>query len=257
MNSLLLRRFSLLLAGALLLTAAARAEVTGTFKKSYPLAADGRVTLSNINGEVSLTAWDKHEVALEAETYAPDDTNLQRIHVTVDAAPGHLTIKTEHDKVHAGFFWIGSSNARGGVRYRLMVPAGVTLEKVSTVNSDIRCTGVKGDLHLSTVNGRIDATGATGQGRFGTVNGGITISYDRLPADGRIVLDTVNGSNRLTLPKDSSFELVAESLNGGVSCDLPIRLEKSGRHHLRGRVGQGGPEIKLDSVNGGLEVIAR
>jgi DUF4097 and DUF4098 domain-containing protein YvlB len=242
------------LSTVLLLAAGLHAKVTETFRQTYPLDAHGIVSVENINGDVTVTAWDKAEVSLEAEKEAPDDENLQLIKVIIDVQPGHLTVKTEHGKLHAGFFWFGSRNARGSVRYRLMVPAGAALDKVSTVNSDIHCTGVKGETRLSTVNGGIDARGLAGEGRFSTVNGSITISYDQLPASGRVVLDTVNGSNHLSLPKDANFELVADSVNGGVSCDFPIRLEKAGRNHLRGVVGQPGAQIKLDSVNGSLHV---
>ena len=85
----------------------------------------------------------------------------------------------------------------------------------------------------------------------------VSVSYDRLPTADKIVLDTVNGSCRISVPKDSNFNLHADSVNGGISCDLPITLKKSGRNHLSGTVGAGGVTIKLDSVNGGLSVVAK
>ena len=45
---------------------------TEEFHQTYPLAAGGRVSLSNINGRVKITGWDRDEVkkALNEEQYS-------------------------------------------------------------------------------------------------------------------------------------------------------------------------------------------
>jgi DUF4097 and DUF4098 domain-containing protein YvlB len=87
------------------------------------------------------------------------------------------------------------------------------------------------------------------------VNGSIMVAYATLPAKpDEISLDTVNGSCTLKLPANAGFTLDADTVNGRVSCDFPITLQKSGKHDLRGTVGAGGPSIELDSVNGSLTV---
>jgi hypothetical protein len=240
-----------LIASLLFVAGIARATVTETFKQTYPLTADGVVQLENVNGAVEITAWDKSEVALEAEKSAPDDEYLKRIHIVIEAASDRLSIKTQYEKK-----WSFSGNDRGEVHYKLKVPAGVSLKKIAVVNSDITVRGVTGAVELETVNGGISAAGLAGAGHFNTVNGSIAVEYTKLAASGKIVLDTVNGSCRISVPKTAAFEFVADSVNGGISCDLPITLEKSGRHHLRGTVGGGGPQISMDSVNGSLTVKA-
>lgn len=230
----------------------ASASVTETFKQTYPLAADGTVSLDSVNGTVDIVAWDRNEVSLEAEKRSPDEDNLKRIHIDVDTTPGRIAIKTRYEKKH-GFLWFGG-NVRGEVRYKLMVPAGISLDKIDVVNADITVEGVKGPVHLEAVNGSITARGLASAGRFDTVNGSIKADYDSFKFAGKVVLDTVNGSCHILVPKDAGFELSAESVNGRIHCDLPITLERSGNHHLRGTVGKGGPQLKLDSVNGSLTV---
>ncbi|MBI2515294.1 MAG: DUF4097 family beta strand repeat protein [Opitutae bacterium] len=230
----------------------ASATVTEKFSQTYPLAADGTIHLDGVNGSVEITAWDRNEVSLEAEKRAPDEDNLRRIRIEVDATSGRLAIKTRYEKKH-GFLWF-AGNTRGEVRYKLMVPAGARLDKIDVVNADITVQGVKGYVNLDTVNGAIEARGLGNAGRFDTVNGSIKVDYDSFKFAGKVVLDTVNGSCRITVPKDAGFELNADSVNGRIHCDLPITLERSGSRHLRGTVGGGGVQLKLDSVNGSLTV---
>jgi DUF4097 and DUF4098 domain-containing protein YvlB len=235
---------------ASLLTVAASAKVTEKFSQTYPLAADGSIHVGNVNGSVEIIAWDKAEVALEAEKSANNDEALARLHLKIDASPTRLKIKTEQDK--SWKFW-DSANAQ--VHYKLMVPAGVSLDKIDVVNSNIHVTGVKGSVNLDSVNGSIDAKDLAGPGKFDTVNGSIVVAYAALPAHAdEISLDTVNGSCTLKLPAGAGFKLDADTVNGHVSCAFPITLEKSGKHDLRGTVASGGPTVKLDSVNGSLSV---
>nr|MBA3804147.1 hypothetical protein [Acidobacteriota bacterium] len=35
------------------------------FHQTYPLAADGRVSLENINGSVTISTWDRNEVKVD------------------------------------------------------------------------------------------------------------------------------------------------------------------------------------------------
>jgi DUF4097 and DUF4098 domain-containing protein YvlB len=223
------------------------ANVTETVRETYPLAANGSVRVENVNGRVVIEAWDRNEVSLVAEKSAPDADDLQRMHVVVDAKPDVFAVKTEYDKQH-----LFSNNNRGEVSYHLKVPAGATLTNVSVVNSDIEVRGITTRVDLYTVNGKIEATGLAAGGRFDTVNGSITVSFDHLAAD--VSLNTVNGSCRLRVPKDAGFDLRASSLNGSTSCELPVTLERSGHHQLRGVVGGGGPEVTMRSVNGSLAV---
>lgn len=239
----------LLLASLALGLAAARADVTETINKTYAFASDGVITLANVNGDIEITAWDKPEVAIEAVKRARDDEAMAALIVHLDEQDGRrLDIRTEYVKRR---FWKGDNRS---VRYKLMVPAGVTLKKVDSVNSDITVDGVRGPVDLDTVNGGIKATGLAADGRFDTVNGSITAHFVAASGLKRIVLDTVNGSCTLTLPADIGGRLKASSVNGAITCDIPVTIEKSGRRTLRGTIGDGTAEISLESVNGSLRI---
>ena len=244
-----LRAPSLALAAALALAGAARADVTETIVKTFPLAADGTVSLDNVNGDIEIVAWDKAEVAIEAVKKARDAEAMDALRVHFDSEPGRLAIRTEY--VKRSFRFKGDNRS---VRYTLKVPADATLRKIDSVNSNITVEDVRGPVHLETVNGRIRASGLAADGDFDTVNGSITASFHSAAAARKIVLDTVNGSCTLMLPADAGGRVKASSVNGSITCDIPVTLEKSGRRSLRGTIGRGDTEIVLDSVNGSLRI---
>jgi len=72
-------------------------ELTEEFHQTYPLAPGGRVSLSNINGKVSVAAWDRNEVKVDAVKRAFKPERLREAEIKVDAAGGHLHIETEYE----------------------------------------------------------------------------------------------------------------------------------------------------------------
>lgn len=244
-------RLPLLSLALCVLATGAPASVTEKFSQTHPLNPDGVVSLDSVNGTVEIVGWDKNEVSIEAEKIASDDAGLKRIEIVVDASPARVAIKTKLEKK-----WFSLSFNRAEVRYKLRVPAKASLKKIDVVNADVTVRGVQGYVDLDSVNGSIEAEGLTAGGRFDTVNGSIRASFAKISSGDRIVLDTVNGTCTAFLPADAAFTLKADSVNGGISCDFPITIGKSGRRHLNGNVNGGGAEIVLDSVNGSLNVRA-
>ena len=240
-------------AALLTLAVAAHATVTETFKQSYPLSAQGTVSLDNVNGNIEITAWDKNEVSLVAEKRAKDDEELNRLELVIEAQPDHLSIKTKVQKKSAWSIF-GGWNNHSSVRYKLMVPADARLEKIDSVNSDITVTGVQGPVNLDTVNGSIEATGLMADARLDSVNGSLAAEFVSLEKVRNVKLNSVNGRASVTLPKGAGASIEADSVNGRVSVDQAIKLNKSGRHELRGEIGSGGPSISLDTVNGSISV---
>lgn len=243
----------LLLAALFTLASAARATVTETVTKSFPLAADGVLHLDNVNGSIVITAWDKAEVSVVAEKRAKTDEDLQKVTLEFEASPASLTIHTKYART--GWF---HTNVNASVRYQLMVPAGARLQKIDSVNSDITVTGVHGAVNLDTVNGTIEARGLMADARLDSVNGNLRAEFAALDQVHEVKLDSVNGRAEVTLPKGASADIKADSVNGRVSVDQAIKLGKVGRHSLNGGIGGGGgPSITLDTVNGGIAIRER
>jgi hypothetical protein len=235
-----------------LIATAAAADVTKTIENTYAFSADGVITLSNVNGKIEITGWDRNEVSLVAELRAKSQEDLDRISVAIDAQPARLSVETKYEKRISS--WWGGGSTNGSVNYTLKVPAGARLESVHTVNSSVRIAGVIGPVNAHTVNGSINATGLAADAELETVNGSIDAGFTKVAASD-IRVHTVNGSCELELPGNTNGRLSAGTVNGRVRSDLPVTIEKSKRNSLRGTLGTGtGATIDLGSVNGSITI---
>lgn len=234
-------------------TGLACAAVTETFSQTYPLAADGAIELDNVNGDVTITAWDRNEVALEAEKRGKTEDDLKRMTIEIDAQPAKLTIKTRYEKTRDRSFF--GDGGRGSVRYTLKVPSGARLGRIEAVNSDIEVSGVRGPVNLETVNGRIEATGLAGDAAIESVNGSLRAEYDEVRNVRSVKLGSVNGQATVVLPKGASANVEARSFNGRTSVEQAIKLSRSGRRSLAGQIGDGaGPAIVARTTNGSISI---
>lgn len=139
------------------------------------------------------------------------------------------------------------------VRFHVRLPAGVRFAG-RTVNGDVEAQGLESDVSLSTVNGDLDVS-TTGYAEARTVNGSIDARMGRMDPEEGLRFETVNGSIDLDLPDDVGAEVDASWVNGGLDSDLPLRIQgRIGRRSARGLLGEGGPPLRLTTVNGSIRL---
>lgn len=238
---------------------AAYAEVlqqdeTEKFEQSYPLNANGRVNVSNVNGSITVEAWDRNEVKLEYTKVADTKERLADVEIRIDSRADYFSVETDYGK------WRKSNDGwRSGklnVEIKLMAPRGAMLNEIETVNGSVAVSNFTNYTKVSAVNGSVKANNLRGTAKLSTVNGEVAADFDRLESGSKISLDTVNGKVNLSIPSDSNATLRADSLNGNIANDfgLPVRKGKYIGRDLYGKIGSGDVQIKLDSVNGSLTV---
>src|SRR6266550_1022854 len=71
-------------------------EVREEFHQSYPLSANGRVSIENINGGVRIAVWDQNEVKVDAVKRAYRRERLDEAKIEVNATADSIRIKTEY-----------------------------------------------------------------------------------------------------------------------------------------------------------------
>ena len=255
-----IRRFSLLAATiALLFTVQAYAgdhsgQLTEEFHQTYPLAADGRVSLSNINGPAHILGWDRNEVKVDAVKYAHSQTRLDEAKIVVDASSGSISIKTKYPDHDNHWNW-GSDENPAGVEYTITVPRGARLDKIELINGGLDIKGVTGEVQASCINGALVASQLGGRAELSTINGTLNAQLEKL-SDSPVQLSSVNGSVSLTLPSDAQAELEASTVHGGISNDFGLNVDRHQwvGHDLHGKLGDGRTRIKLNNVNGAIRI---
>jgi DUF4097 and DUF4098 domain-containing protein YvlB len=155
--------------------------------------AGARLALGNFDGKITVVAWSRNAVRVEA-THEPGDG------IEVEVSGRDVQVR--------------ALSRRGGpsdVDFKLTVPAGIDLD-LSSKSGDIEVTGAKGEVNAETVEGAIAVQGGTGNITLHSVEGDLTLSGAR----GHIELNSVDGAIKVT---DASGDLQAETVDGDITLE--------------------------------------
>ncbi len=242
--------------GILLWAAAASALVEDRIDETYVVDSDAAIAVENVNGSITIEAWDRDEVRVEAVKKASSDSRLERVKVEIEASPDRIRIETKLGS--SGKFWDRNSG-NASVSYRISVPSTVELDSVSSVNGGVRIEGVQGPVRASTVNGDLDATGLMGDAKLETVNGSVEASFEQMGSGQRVTVESVNGGVRVYIPEDSDVSVDAETVNGSLKNDFGLDVKKGKwvGADMKGSIGSGAARLSAETVNGSVRVLRR
>ena len=234
-------------------------DETERFEQTYPLSANGKVSVSNVNGSITIEAWDRNEVKLEVTKIADSKETLDGVEIKIDSRADAFNVETDYGSWNR---W-GNKNWKNSrkleIEFRLSVPRAAVLDEIETVNGSVEVSNFTNYTEISAVNGSVKATNLRGTAKLSTVNGTTFADFERLQSGDKIDLSTVNGEVRLTIPSDANATVKADTVNGSIKNDfgLPVRTGKYVGKDLYGKIGSGETNIKLNSVNGGLSVLRK
>ncbi len=226
------------------------------FEQTYPLSKNGNVSVSNVNGSITVEAWDRDEVKLEATKIADSKETLADVDIKVESTADSFNVEADYKS----WKWNDKRNEnrsrRLEVEFRLSVPRTAVLNEIETVNGSVTVSNFTNVTKISAVNGNVMAVNLRGAANLSTVNGTVNADFDRVDGGSKINLSTVNGTVSLVVPSDVNATIKADSLNGNITNDfgLPVRKGQYVGRDLYGRVGSGEAQIKLNSVNGRLSI---
>ena len=229
------------------------AVVAEEFHHTYPLSASGRIELQNINGAVHIAAWDENKVKVDAVKTAHTEERLKDAEIRIEARADSMSIETHYREQNEG--WHEGRNNPASVEYTLTVPRSARLDEIKLINGALDVTGVSGEVHASCINGKLTARGLSARVKLATINGPLDATFDRLPA-ASVELSSINGQVELTMPSDAKANIEATTIHGGIDNDFGLHTNdhRFVGHDMRGELGGGGAEIRLNNVNGPIHV---
>lgn len=256
----------LILAAAMVCGAAPlAAQRTGeSFSWQGTLRPGQVIAIRGISGQITATPAAGAEASVTAQKHArrsnPAEVQIKAVPsadgITICALYPPQSGDPANECLPGGRGHNSSRNNDTQVDFTIHVPAGVRFV-ASNVNGGIEATGLTGDVDARTVNGGIHLA-TEGLARAQTVNGGIDAQMGRTDWSGTINLETVNGGIRVTLPASASTSITAETVNGGLSSDFPLTVQgRFNPHRITGVLGQGGRDLLLKTVNGGIDLRRR
>jgi hypothetical protein len=154
----------------------------------------------------------------------------------------------------------GNRNSRNNdvwVEFRVRVPRGVKVGAHS-VNGEVRVDDVTAEVDAESVNGSVTVSSASGPVNARTVNGAVRATMGKFDLNSDLRFTSVNGSVIAEFSDDLNAYVDLSTVNGRFLTDFPVTI--SGRidpRRLRATLGKGGPRIRLETVNGNVELRRR
>src|SRR3954468_7649638 len=211
------------------------AEQTERFTRKVKIGRDGRFTLSNISGDITVTAGSGDEVSIDAvKRTRGDKSELERVQITVDDRAGRVDVRTEHEGQYRDRDDRGRGSDHVSVDYTVTVPAAAAVD-LHSVSGTIKVTGIHGSLRSETISGNVTIADAPKLEAAKTVSGDVALSG--ITTDGDVSASSVSGNGR-------GNGLKGRGVDGGpVSGDIAITdaaCERLGVKTVSGGVEYGG-----------------
>jgi hypothetical protein len=155
--------------------------------------------------------------------------------------------------------------------FRLKVPYDTSLYLRTLSDGEIKAEKVIGNYDIKNINGGVDITGAEGSGRAHAVNGDVKVIFNKNP-DSACYFGTITGDVEIAFRSPLSANFRIKSKFGEAYSDFPVEyinkskpleIRKKGKYVYKSnssvyfRVGDGGPEIELDTLAGDILIRRR
>ncbi len=251
------------------LHAQARQTERDAFTLNEKIPQNAWIRVRNVNGELRVRASTSDKVEVTAtKTWRrgdPKDVTIE----TKKGSDGSILLcaiwagtettctEDSYDSHREGRNRWDNDHNDVAVDFEIRVPKGVKVG-AWTVNGAVSIDGATSEVRASTVNGGVDATSTGGPVQASTVNGSVHALMGRFDSDQDLRFSTVNGSVIAEFTGDIDADIDLSTVNGRFQTDWPVTI--SGRidpRHLRAKLGKGGRRIRLETVNGNVELRKR
>ncbi len=213
-----------------------------TFTKTFTLDDDARVSLRNVNGSITVTAWDQPTAAVSVIKRGGSSDRSPQVFFTNGG--GNLAIRTAQGR------------ANQDVRFEVKLPRELGRVELSSVNGVIRISDINAEILTDSTNGAIELTNVVGASKVHTTNGYIKAGLLQA-SDRSMEFESTNGSIDLTVPPGFEADLDASTIHGSINIDetLGVQVEKGiVGQRAKGEIGRGGERLRLATTNGNVKL---
>ncbi len=227
------------------------------FNRTEALPVDGKVTISDISGDIRVKTWDKAEVQINAVKTSRSSSvdkakeNAAKVTIEVTKSDKAVQIKVKYPEGH-------NRGLNVSVDFDLMIPSKAGLES-KTVSGDVTVDRIGGALNAGSVSGDVIVTGAAKGVDAHTVSGDVKVrdvfsdaylktvsgNVQAEKVAGSINAETVSGDVTLTGVSEAK-SITAKALSGDV--DYTGAIAKDGHYSFKSHSGEVIVTIPADSA---------
>lgn len=230
----------------------------------------GHLDVHVFSGVVHIKGCSRRDVLVRYEALRPDDQKRD----VIDVGNGLKKLTTTGISLEArekdNRVSLESTHQSKPVRVMIEVPFEFDLSVKTHHHGDIEIINVSGEIVLEAHHGKIDASGIAGSIVANTWHGHIVADFEEIYPDMPLAFTTYHGKIDIQLPRDSRFNLKAQSVKGDVLTGFDIDIlrdkpqvaetNKDGTYKIaltdwvRGMVNGGGPELHAKTQNANIYI---
>jgi putative adhesin len=238
-------------------------------EKHFSVTGRPDVSVRTFDGSIEIRPWDRPEVQVVIEKRGRNRKETDAIEVKAEQSGNHVEVVVSYPPMHGFGIHVGGRSAK----LIVSMPASSDVVarsgdgsidvdgmaghiRLQSGDGSIRARQVSGDLDVHTGDGSVTLTGRLTSVHARSGDGSVTIRADEgstAESDWDIV--TGDGSVTLAIPDGFGAELDAHTGDGGIHMqDLIVSnvTGRIGRSSLRGRLGDGGHNLRVRTGDGSI-----
>lgn len=220
----------------------------------------GSLSVGHYKGSITVTGHNGKSVIISG-AYRQKETTEARLQVSNASIRLGATEKDNR-------IIVDTHPSRRTIDLEIKVPRAFSLHLSTHDNGQITVHDVSGDFEINNVNGDIQLDGVSGSAVLYTVEGNLDIQFIHITENMPMVFTSVEGKIDVTFPADAGALLKMKTDHGEIFHDSGLHIEwrspkvkrddptRSTRITLDdwsyGRLGNGGPDILIKTVNGDI-----
>lgn len=206
-------------------------EQTERFARKVKIGRDGRFTVSNIAGNITVTGGSGDEVSIDAVKRTRGDAGqLATVHILVEDRAGRVDVRTDHT----------ARNDRVSVDYTVTVPASAAVD-VKSISGNVKVTTVQGAVRAETISGNVTTASTPKVELAKSVSGDVELSDTS--ADSELTASSISGNIRARGLKARALDVGSISgdiILSDVTCDRVGAKSVSGNVEYSGALARNG-----------------
>lgn len=211
----------------------ATAEPMARFERTYTPRGTAHLTISNVNGTIHISAWDKRTILVRANLAPAVDIDERE-------AGDNILIAVKRS------FRVGRAD------FEINVPADTSLT-LKNLMGDIDVQNVNGPISINSIDSNVRLIGLNSPTVDVKVTSGDILFDGNLHDNGSYSMMAVKGDLDVTVPESTPFNLNARTLSGTINLGSFISNLVSGARepkNVSGSYLKGGPQLSLTAYAG-------
>jgi hypothetical protein len=224
--------------------------------KTYPISAEGSLSIRNIDGTIYIYTWAENAVRVisRKRSYSPE--RLKGIAVNVSVNGEIATIEAVFPPKPQG---LSLADRSGTVDFLIYVPQKMTIADVELDTGEVIVDGMYGPaVNARLTNGRMTLQDCFSDTHLSVTDGALDVVYDwGEPKRFSLTADIARGHLLVGLPSITAMQIDAESGDGKIFNQFAREnepTEQMGKWHIV--IGDGsGAEFKLHATHGNIGIL--